>query len=66
MIQAQLTPVFLAIPAQHCLKCIVINLRLDVSNCDGGLVVHALEAGMNHAFLGASKRLAVVLYPLGF
>ena len=47
MIQKQLTPVFLAIPAQYCLKCIVISLRLDVCNCDRGLMVHALEAAMN-------------------
>ena len=47
MIQKQLTPVFLAIPSQYCLKCVVISLRLDVSNCDSGLVVHALEAAIN-------------------
>ena len=44
MIQKQLTPVFLAIPSQYCLKCVVISLGLDVSNCDSGLVVHALDA----------------------
>ena len=47
MIQKQLTPVFLVIPLQYCLKCVVISLRLDVSNCDSGLVVHALEAAIN-------------------
>ena len=47
MIQKQLTPVFLTIPSQYCLKCMVISLRLDVSNCDSGLVVHALEAAIN-------------------
>ncbi len=34
-------PVFLVIPSQYCLKCMVNSLRLDVSNCDSGLVVHA-------------------------
>ena len=29
------------------LKCLVINLRLEVNNCDNGLVVHVLEAAMN-------------------
>ena len=47
MIQKQLTPVFLTIPSQYCLKCVVIGLRLDVSNCDSGLVVHALETAIN-------------------
>ena len=46
MIQKQLTPVFLAIPSQYCLKCVVIHLRLD-GNCDSGLVIHALEAAIN-------------------
>ena len=32
IIQQQLTPVFRAIPSQYCLKCLVISLRLDVSN----------------------------------
>ena len=47
IIQKQLMPVFLVIPSQYCLKCVVISLRLDVSNCDSGLVVHALEAAIN-------------------
>ena len=47
IIQKQLMPVFLAIPSQYCLKCVVISLRLYVSNCDSGLVVHALEAAIN-------------------
>ena len=47
MIQKQFTPVFLAIPSQYSLKCLVISLRLDVSSWDKGLVVHALEAAIN-------------------
>ena len=60
MIQKQVTPVFHAIPSQYCLKCLVISLRLDVSNCGSGLAVHALEAAINlmpDEFLGASKEL---------
>ena len=53
-------------PSQYCLKCLVIGLRLDVSICESGLVVHALDAAINLfcAFLGASKRLEVVYYLL--
>ena len=47
IIHKQLTPAFLVIPSQYCLKCLVINLRPEISNCDNGLVVHALEAAMN-------------------
>ena len=47
MIQKQFTPVFLAIPSQYSLKCLVISLRLDVSSWDKGLVVHVLEAAIN-------------------
>ena len=43
MIQKQFTPVFLAIPSQYSLKCLVISLRLDVSSWDKGLALHALE-----------------------
>ena len=39
MIQKQLTPIFLAIPSQYCLKCVVISLRLDVGNFDSGLAI---------------------------
>ena len=42
-----LSLVFLAIPSQYSLKCLVISLRLDVSSWDKGLVVHALEAAIN-------------------
>ncbi len=47
-------PVFLAIPVhvQYCLKCVVISLRLDVSHCDRGLVMHALEAAMDPLPIG--------------
>ena len=43
---------FRAIPSQYCLKCLVISLRLDVSSCEKGLVVHAREAAINllHAY----------------
>ena len=44
IIQNKLMPVFLEISVQYCL---VINLRLEVSICDNGLVVHVLEAAMN-------------------
>ena len=47
MIQKQLMPVFLVIPSQYCLNCVVICLRIDISNYDSGLVVHALEAAIN-------------------
>ena len=47
MIQKQLTPVFRVMPSQFCLKCLAISLRLDVSNCESGLVVNALEAAIN-------------------
>ena len=47
MIQKQFTPVFLAIPSQYSLKCLVVSLRLDVSSWDKGLVVHVLEAVIN-------------------
>ena len=47
IIQKQLTPVFLAMPSQYSLKCLVISLRLEVSSWDNGLVVHALEAAIN-------------------
>ena len=47
MIQKQFTSVFLAISSQYFLKYVVISLRLQVSNCDCGLVVHALEAAIN-------------------
>ena len=51
IIQKQLTPVFLVIPSQYCLKCLVINLRLEVSNCDNGFT---LEAAMNLLPIGFS------------
>ena len=47
MIQKQFTHVFLAIPSHSCLKCEVISLRLDISNCDSSLAVYALEAALN-------------------
>ena len=62
-------PVFLMIPLKYCLNCIIMSLRLDVSNCDSGLEVHALEATINLlpcAFLGASNWLIVISYPLVF
>jgi hypothetical protein len=59
MIQKQLMPVFLAIPSQYCL---VISLRLDVSNyCDRGLVVHALEAAMNLLPTCTCKQLELII-----
>ena len=47
MIQKQFAPVFLAIPSQYSLKCLVISLWLEVSSWDNGLVVHALEIAIN-------------------
>ena len=47
MIQKQLTLVFHAIISQYCLKCLLISLMFDVSGCESGLVVHALEVAIN-------------------
>ena len=68
IIQKQLPPVFLVIPSQYCLNCLVTSLRLHVSSLDNGLVVHAiiyflLGFGI---FLGASKKLLVVSCLLEF
>ena len=43
----QKAALFLAIPSQYCLKCLVISFRLDVSSWDSGLVIHTLEAAIN-------------------
>ena len=48
IIQKQLTPVFLVILSQYCLKYLVTSLRLHVSSWDNGLVVHALEAATSY------------------
>ena len=47
--QKQLTPVFLYIPAQYSLKCIIIVVKHLVSNPDNGFVEHLFHAAINLA-----------------
>ena len=68
MIQKQLTPVFLAMPSQHSLKCCGTNLRHGVSIWGQGF--SCARTRCRYCLLGfyvfwvASKRLGVASFPL--